>query len=85
MDYHLVPNVVDYSTLLANGTLLTTLANEILKITVGDGRLFVDSAEIVVPNVLIQEGILHIIDKYEKIRFDLLSIPLTEQLAYLTR
>jgi uncharacterized surface protein with fasciclin (FAS1) repeats len=62
--YHLVENVY-YSSSLTNGTTLQTEYddNELRISTNENGTVFVNAAEVVVPNVLIANGVLHIIDK----------------------
>ena len=61
--YHIVPDVVGYSTDLTNGTNLTTASNGTLTITIDGDKVFVNSARVVLPNVLIKEGVIHVIDK----------------------
>jgi uncharacterized surface protein with fasciclin (FAS1) repeats len=61
--YHIVPDVVGYSSDLSNGTKLTTLDNSTITITLDGHKVFVNSAEVVIPNVLIAEGVVHVIDK----------------------
>lgn len=61
--YHIVPDVVGYSTLLMNGTKLTTASNGTVTITLAGGNVFVNSAKVIVPNVLVKEGVIHVIDK----------------------
>ncbi|KAF2445219.1 FAS1 domain-containing protein [Karstenula rhodostoma CBS 690.94] len=63
LEYHIVENVY-YSTDLANGTTLQTESDDQdLTITTNEnGTVFVNAAEVVVPNVLIANGVLHIVD-----------------------
>ena len=63
LGYHIVPDVVGYSTALTNGTKLTSLTNGTLTITIDGKNVFVNSAKVVVPNVLVKEGVVHVIDK----------------------
>ena len=60
--YHLVPNIVAYSTDLTNMT-VPTLANSTLNITVEGDNVFVNSARVLIPNILVQEGVVHVIDE----------------------
>jgi uncharacterized surface protein with fasciclin (FAS1) repeats len=64
IEYHIV-NSVHYSTNLTNGTTLRSEDDDReLRITKNEnGTIFVNAAEVVVPNVLIANGVLHIIDK----------------------
>lgn len=60
--YHLVPNTVVYSTDIQNGTSLTTASNGTLHITTSNGTIFVNSAKVILANVLCEEGVIHVID-----------------------
>jgi hypothetical protein len=60
--YHLVPNVTAYSTDLMNGTVLESSIGENITITIDGDSVFVNQAKVVVPNVLCQEGVIHVID-----------------------
>jgi uncharacterized surface protein with fasciclin (FAS1) repeats len=61
--YHIVPDVVGYSTDLVNGTKLPTASQGSLTIRRDGKDIFVNSAKVIVPNVLIKEGVVHVIDK----------------------
>lgn len=63
IEYHIV-NSVHYSTNLTNGTTLRSEDDDReLHITQNEnGTIYVNAAEVVVPNVLIANGVLHIID-----------------------
>ena len=63
LGYHIVPDAVVYSTMLANGMNLTTLTKGTIHVTIDGDNVFVDSAKVVIPNVLIKEGVVHVIDK----------------------
>jgi hypothetical protein len=52
---------VDYSTILSNTT-LTTLEGGVITITIEDGAVFVNSARVLIPNVLTANGVVHVID-----------------------
>lgn len=64
IEYHIVDSV-RYSTSLENGTTLQSENDDReLRITVNEnGTVFVNAAEVIVPNVLIANGVLHIVDK----------------------
>lgn len=47
-----------------NGTTLTALNGGNLTVTIVDGDVFVNSAKVVTPNVLVANGVVHVIDKY---------------------
>lgn len=63
LGYHVVVGTVGYSSLLENGTSLKTSSGGNVTITLGeDGSVFVNSAKVVVPNVLVANGVVHVID-----------------------
>jgi uncharacterized surface protein with fasciclin (FAS1) repeats len=61
--YHVVSGTVGYSPLLTNTT-LKTVGGENLTITVENGTVFVNSAKVITPNVLVANGVVHVIDGY---------------------
>jgi uncharacterized surface protein with fasciclin (FAS1) repeats len=62
LTYHVVVGTVGYSTLLSNTTLKTVNGANVT-ITVEDGSVFVNSAKVIIPNVLVSNGVVHVIDK----------------------
>jgi uncharacterized surface protein with fasciclin (FAS1) repeats len=60
--YHMVNGTVGYSNMLENGSTLATADDIPVTITNGDDGLFVNSARVVVPDVLIANGVMHVID-----------------------
>ncbi|KAI9739525.1 MAG: hypothetical protein M1834_006241 [Cirrosporium novae-zelandiae] len=66
LEYHVVqgngPNSVGYSTRLSNNTSLRTLSNNNITITINNGSIYVNSARVIVPDILVAGGVLHIID-----------------------
>jgi uncharacterized surface protein with fasciclin (FAS1) repeats len=63
LGYHIVGDAVVYSTMLTNGMNITTLAKGDIHVTIDGDDIFVNSAKVVIPNVLIKEGVVHVIDK----------------------
>jgi uncharacterized surface protein with fasciclin (FAS1) repeats len=64
LTYHVVNGTVGYSSGIENGTVLTTLNGQNLTITVGDeGRIFVNSARVTIADVLVANGVVHVIDE----------------------
>ncbi|KIW84414.1 hypothetical protein Z517_03664 [Fonsecaea pedrosoi CBS 271.37] len=61
LQYHLVQGVVGYSTLLQNGKVQTAQGNNLI-VTIENGEVFVNSARVVVPDVLVANGVVHVID-----------------------
>lgn len=58
-----VSGTVGYSSTLMNGTSLKTMSGANLTITVENGTVFVNSAKVVTPDVLVANGVVHVIDK----------------------
>lgn len=61
LTYHVVNGTVGYSSELENTT-LTTLNGENVTISVIDGEVFVNSARVLVPDVLVANGVVHVIN-----------------------
>lgn len=63
LTYHVVEGLVGYSVDLSNGTNVTTVNGANLTIYVEeDGSVFVNSAKVITPNVLVANGVVHVID-----------------------
>ncbi|KAK3669491.1 hypothetical protein LTR78_010638 [Recurvomyces mirabilis] len=63
LKYHVVGGSVGYSTLLSNSS-LPTLKGEDVTITVGDdGAVFVNDARVINADILIANGVIHVIDE----------------------
>ncbi len=52
---------VGYSTILTNTT-LTTVNGEKVTITIEGGNVYVNSAKVITPDVLVANGVVHVID-----------------------
>jgi uncharacterized surface protein with fasciclin (FAS1) repeats len=63
LGYHIVGDAVVYSTMLTNGMNITTSTNGTIHVTIDGDDVFVNSAKVVIPNVLVKEGVVHVIDK----------------------
>jgi uncharacterized surface protein with fasciclin (FAS1) repeats len=64
LTYHVVTQGgIGYSSTLENGTTLTTANGEDLTITIGDGGIFVNNARVVASDILIANGVVHVIDE----------------------
>lgn len=63
LTYHVVNGTVGYSTALSNGATLTTLQGGMLRVTVNGANIFINSAKVVTPDVLVSNGVVHVIDK----------------------
>lgn len=62
LTYHVVP-ALGYSTGLTNGTRLPTLNGANLTITLEGGNVYVNNARVIRPNVLVRNGVVHVIDR----------------------
>ncbi|CAA9966302.1 hypothetical protein CFE70_010172 [Pyrenophora teres f. teres 0-1] len=63
LTYHVVAGTVGYSAGLTNGTKLKTVNGAELTITIDDGKVFVNGARVVTTDVLIANGVVHVIDE----------------------
>ncbi|KAH6872672.1 hypothetical protein J4E91_001054 [Alternaria rosae] len=64
LTYHVVAEGgIGYSSTLQNGTTLTTANGEQLTITIGEGGIFVNNARVVASDILIANGVVHVIDE----------------------
>jgi uncharacterized surface protein with fasciclin (FAS1) repeats len=61
LTYHVVQGTVGYSTLLSNVSLPTVEGTDVT-ISVIDGSVFVNSARVLIPDVLVANGVVHVID-----------------------
>ncbi|MCJ1317535.1 hypothetical protein MMC15_002860 [Xylographa vitiligo] len=62
LEYHVVNGTVAYSTDLMSGMTIPTLNGNNVTITIMNGSVFVDSAMVVIPDVLVANGVVHVID-----------------------
>lgn len=64
LTYHVVNGTVGYSSGIENGTTLTTLNGANLTITIGEeGRIFVNSARVTIADIIVANGVVHVIDE----------------------
>lgn len=63
LTYHVIAGTVGYSTRLANGTSIATVNGANVTITVDDDGIFVNNAEVVIADVLVANGVVHVIDQ----------------------
>ena len=62
--YHVISGTVAYSSGLENGTVVETLGGGNVTITIdGEGGVWVNGAKVVTPDVLVANGVVHVIDK----------------------
>ncbi|KAH7322574.1 FAS1 domain-containing protein [Stachybotrys elegans] len=61
LEYHVVQGPIGYSSTLTNSS-LTTLNGRDVNITVVNQTVYVNEARVVIPDVLIANGVLHVVD-----------------------
>lgn len=54
---------VAYSSTLKNGETLTTTTGDTVTITISGGNVFVNNAKVVIPDLLVSNGVVHVIDR----------------------
>ena len=57
-----INGTVAYSSTLMNGTSVPSLLGPNLMITITDGDVFVNSAKVLIPDILVANGVVHVID-----------------------
>jgi len=62
LEYHVINGTVAYSTDLMNGTMIKTMNGNNVTVTIMNGSVFVDSAMVITPDVLVANGVVHVID-----------------------
>ncbi|KAH8811620.1 FAS1 domain-containing protein [Xylogone sp. PMI_703] len=62
VDYHIIPDLVVYSANLTNGSIFNSEQGTKLKITHINNNVYVNSAQVLQSDILIENGVLHIID-----------------------
>jgi uncharacterized surface protein with fasciclin (FAS1) repeats len=61
LGYHVVVGTVDYSTKITNTTVKSS-AGQDLTLRVENGSVFVNQAKVILPDVLVDNGVVHVID-----------------------
>ncbi|KAF3347298.1 hypothetical protein VD0002_g5418 [Verticillium dahliae] len=61
LQYHVIAGTVAYSSTLSEGT-VETLTGETVNISIRDGNVFVNDAQVVLADVPISNGVVHVID-----------------------
>ena len=62
LEYHVVSGVVGFSTMLMNNMSLSTVQGNNVTITIDGSDVFVNSARVTVPDVIVANGVIHVID-----------------------
>ncbi|KAM0267470.1 hypothetical protein ACHAQH_010104 [Verticillium albo-atrum] len=61
LQYHVIAGTVAYSSTLSEGS-VETLSGETVDISIRDGNVYVNDAQVVLADVLISNGVVHVID-----------------------
>ncbi len=61
LQYHMIKGI-EYTTDLSNGQVLTSMSGGLVRVVENNGVFFVNTAEVLVPNILVENGVIHIID-----------------------
>lgn len=61
LSYHAIVGDVLFSSELCSGKLKTVEGGEV-KVTVADGEVYIDKARVVVPDIILLDGVGHVID-----------------------
>lgn len=67
LEYHVINGTVGYSTLLTSGLAnesLPTVSGGELNILVENGKVFVNSAQVIITDIIVANGVMHVLDKY---------------------
>lgn len=54
---------IAYSSTLRNGESLKTLTGESVKISISGENVFVNDAKVLIPDILVANGVVHVIDR----------------------
>jgi hypothetical protein len=72
LQYHVVAGTIGYSSELENGTTLETLQGTSVTIRKEGNAIFVNNARVIQSNVLVANGVVHVIDEYVPYCFPIL-------------
>ncbi|MCJ1282041.1 hypothetical protein MMC26_001364 [Xylographa opegraphella] len=62
LEYHVINGTVAYSTDLMSGMMIKTMNGNNVTVSMMNGSYFVNSAKVVTPDVLVANGVVHVID-----------------------
>ena len=62
LTYHVINGTLGYSSGLRNGTVLRAANGGNITVTINDGRVFVNNARVIIPDILVANGVVHVID-----------------------
>lgn len=62
-EYHVVPGLVAYSTMLTNGTQFKTAQGANVTVTVQDGETYINAAKVIAFDYIVANGVFHVLDR----------------------
>lgn len=63
LQYHVIEGAAVESSQLSDGQTVTTLAGDDLLVRIVDGSVFVDGSQVTTPDVMAENGVVHVIDR----------------------
>ena len=63
LKYHVIQNNIIFSPSISNTTAATVQGGDLTFSVTDDGSVFVNNAKVVLPNILLYEGVAHVIDR----------------------
>ena len=64
LKYHVIPNNVIFSPSISNTTVTSAQGEDLTFSVTNNGSVFVNNAKVILPNIILYEGIAHIVDRY---------------------
>ena len=64
LKYHVIQDNIIFSPSITNTTVATIQGGDLAFSVTDNGSVFVNNAKVILPNVLLYEGVAHIIDRY---------------------
>jgi uncharacterized surface protein with fasciclin (FAS1) repeats len=62
--YHVVQDNIVFSPSITNTSLTSAQGGELTLSVTEEGAIFVNNAKVILPNVILYEGVAHIVDRY---------------------
>ena len=76
LEGHVIPNFVGYLPSLVNGSTLTTQSGTVVTVTIQGENYYINNAQIITSNAILENGVAHVIDGVCLSLADLLMFPL---------
>lgn len=85
LTYHVITGSVAYSPLIVQGlanTSIPTVNGAEVKLLVEDNKVFVNSAQVIITDIIIANGVMHVLDKYVPYHPISFSLPASLHFSY---